>query len=93
MQRIVRLSDCEGVTFTHREYGAELIREAIKAQLARGLRFDNRAGVTSTDAGWISRYSTPSEFEPYADSESLALGEFRPWIMNSASRLSRGLAA
>ena len=93
IQTVTYLKDCDHIPITSDNFPADLIAAGRAAQIARGLRFNNRTGVTSTNDGWISRYSNPSDFLPYVEIEPLVHDAFRCEVLNSASRLSRGYSA
>jgi hypothetical protein len=65
--------------------------EAIKALIARDLRFNTKNGqIWDNNLGLLERYSNPSDYEPTEDPATIMEWNFSRYINNSASRISRG---
>lgn len=91
MNNIYRLVDLVSIpTPAHREYSTVQMEAARAVMVARGLRFDDKTGITSNNNGWLSR---PSGYvhNPHGNAVDVLQWEFFSHIANSASRVVRGL--
>lgn len=84
--QLLNKADCNNCT-------QEEFETAIKKHTDNNLRFDNKTGVTRDDDGELCRYSNPSEFEPFTNTNDVIEWEFKRFINNSISRLRRGYEA
>jgi hypothetical protein len=79
------------------KFGQGLFDEAVQHHTARRLHANLKTGTVSDRDGWRSRYVNPSHYagaKSFDGAEHLTWFEFfRGAVMNSASRLSRGLGA
>lgn len=79
------------------KFGRGLFDKAVQHHTARRLHANLKTGTVSDRDGWRSRYVRPSDYagaKAYEGAEHLTWFDFfRGAVMNSASRLSRGLAA
>lgn len=86
------LADVE--TPSHPTYSRAEMDAARALMVARNLRIDNRTGTVRDDRlGELSRFSNPADHTPYTSAEDVMRWAFRPYLANSASRVSRGYSA
>lgn len=77
-----------------KQYGPGLFDQAVKHHVKRGLRADIKAGTTRDRDGIKSRFVDYDWADQYQDAPHFVWFDFfLPAILNSCSRLSRGLNA
>lgn len=92
MRHTIRLSDLDYLPTPQGrvvQYPEATLAQARAALERRGLRFDNRTGVLRDDNGWLSKPSG-YQHEPHETPADVMEWEFRPAILNAASRITRG---
>jgi hypothetical protein len=95
MRRVIRLSEiADEPTPRHDTYSPDLMEQARSVLVSRNLRYDNATGTVYDDRlGWLSRFSNPADHVPHESITDVMRWEFRAYIANGASRLSRGFEA
>jgi hypothetical protein len=66
------------------------MRRARAALVARKLTWDNGRGTMRDGGKIVEHFVRQSDHVPHASEEDVMLWEFRRYIANSASRISRG---
>ena len=77
----------------HSNYKIEHIREAITANMERNLNYTIKSGITRYGLEVRAEYSYKEDIPQYNDIYEVVEWELLGWIMNSASRISRGIIA
>lgn len=91
MKRHIYLADMPHIeTPSHKEYSRALLATARAALEAKRLRFDNATGIIRDNSGELERFSNPADHVPAESLEEIMEWQFRRYINNSASRISRG---
>lgn len=77
-----------------KQFGPGLFDKAVEHHVKRGLRADIKAGITRDREGIKSRFVNYNWAAQYQNAPHFVWFDFfRPAILNSCSRLSRGLGA
>lgn len=96
MEQTIRLADLEHMpikAFLADSFTQNHIDAARRVLVARDLRYNLKTGITRDSRGQLARYCHKSNIPVYESMEQVLEWEFRRYIRNGASRLSRGFKA
>jgi len=75
------------------DYPIKCIEEAITVNLKAKLNYNTKTGKTCYGSEVRAEYTKKEDIQEYMEVLDLVRWELLGWVMNSASRLSRGLKA
>ncbi|WP_369662012.1 hypothetical protein [Variovorax sp. V15] len=93
LPQALALADPSEIAENRSIFGSDLFAQAVEAQTRNGLRADIVKGSTRDRDGFRSQFIAYDWEATYRENPSHIWSDyFRPAVMNSASRMQRGLA-